>query len=89
MFVAGGLAGFLVNAWEYSTEWQAWEKATFGDGAIDYSRSVFDVRYVPALHGFAGTTSAGRFLQFLGPKGAVSRVQLRGERQRPAGFNRA
>jgi hypothetical protein len=66
MFVAGGLAGFLVNAWEYSTEWQAWEKATFGDGAIDYSRSVFDVRYVPALHGFAGTTSAGRFLQFLG-----------------------
>lgn len=66
MFVAGGLAGFLVNAWEYSTEWQAWEKATFGDGTIDYSRSVFDVRYVPALHGFAGTTSAGRFLQFLG-----------------------
>jgi hypothetical protein len=66
LFVVTGLCGFFVNAWEYSTEWQKWEKATFGDGAIDYSKSVFDVHFVSALHGFAGKASVALFLQFLG-----------------------
>ena len=66
LFAAVSFAGFLVNAWEYSTEWQAYEKATFGDGRIDYVRSIFELQSVSALHGFAGSATVGRFLQFLG-----------------------
>lgn len=59
-------AGLLANAWEYSIEWGPYEKAMFGSGVIDYRRSVFELEYVSALHGFAGSTSIERLLQFAG-----------------------
>ncbi len=64
--------GFLVNAWEYSSEWQAYEKATFGDGTISYLQSVFDLHFVSALHGFAGWTTVTRLLQFVFVAGVTS-----------------
>ena len=68
--IGGSLAaGFLVNAWEYSTEWPAFEKATFGDGKIDYLRSVFELQFVSALHGYAGWTTIERLLQFFAVAG--------------------
>lgn len=69
---AASAVGFLVNAWEYSSEWQAFEKATFNSGVLDYRLSVFDLRYVPALHGFAGITTLERGLQFGAIAGAAT-----------------
>lgn len=59
-------AGLLVNAWEYCLEWGPYEKVMFGSGVIDYRRSIFELKYVSALHGFAGSTSIERLLQFAG-----------------------
>ena len=56
----------MANSWEYSIEWGPHEKAVFGSGMIDYRRSVFELKYVSALHSFAGSTSIERLLQFAG-----------------------
>lgn len=66
--------GFLVNVWEYSSEWHAFEKATFGDGTVDYMRGVFEWRLAPALHGFVGANTVERALQFLGIAVATSLI---------------
>ena len=84
LVVASIVSGLLVNAWEYSTEWQAWEKSTFGAGGIDYGKSVFDVRFVTALHGFAGWTTFSRSLQFFAVAGATTWLALRSLRIGPS-----
>ena len=71
------VVGFCVNAWEYAIEWQAYEKDTFGEGKIDYRRSVTELPYVAGLHGFAGWDSVVRLLQFVAIAGAVSYVLRR------------
>lgn len=84
--VRGALAfGVLVNAWEYASEWRVWEKATFDSGAVDYLRSVFELRYVAALHGYAGATTLERLAQFATVAAAASVLLGFALRARPGG----
>jgi hypothetical protein len=64
------LLGFTVNAAEDLGAWRDFEKATFGDGAIDYRRSVFEPEYAALLHAAPPERAAVRLPQFLAVSGA-------------------
>jgi hypothetical protein len=64
IFLLGLAVGSGMNAWSYATNWQEYERQTFGPGGNDYLLSVFDWRYASALHGFAGTGTVRLLLQF-------------------------
>jgi hypothetical protein len=82
LLLGGLVIGFCVNAWEYAIEWQAYERNTFGEGKVDYLRSVAELPYVVGLHGFAGWDSALRMLQFVaiavGTSLVIRRIVLQG-----------
>ena len=62
--------GFAVNAAEDLGTWKDWEKATFGSGAVDYKRSVFEPRYAALLHSVEPRRAAVRLPLFLAVAGA-------------------
>ena len=62
--------GFAVNAAEDLGTWKDWEKATFGSGAVDYKRSVFEPRYAALLHSVEARRAAARLPLFLAVAGA-------------------
>jgi len=65
VFVLPFVVGFAVNAAEDLGVWRDFEKATFGDGSIDYRRSVFTPRYAALLHSVTLPRAAARWPQFL------------------------
>ena len=64
--------GFAVNAAEDLGTWKDWEKATFGSGAVDYRRSVFEPRYAAILHSVEAARLARRLPLFLAIAGATA-----------------
>jgi hypothetical protein len=62
--------GFAVNAAEDLGVWGDFEKATFGDGSVDYRRSVFEPEYAALLHAVTPARTAVRLPQFLAISGA-------------------
>ena len=64
--------GFTVNAAEDLGTWKDWEKATFGSGAVDYRRSVFEPRYAALLHSVEPARLARRLPLFLAIAGATA-----------------
>lgn len=75
--------GFAVNAAEDLGVWRDWEKATFGSGAVDYKRSVFEPRYAALLHSVEPGRAAARLPLFLAITGtsafALSKLASRRE----------
>jgi hypothetical protein len=77
--------GFAVNAAEDLGTWKDWEKATFGSGAVDYKRSVFEPRYAALLHSVETGRAAARLPLFLAIAGASAFAFSRLESRREAG----
>jgi hypothetical protein len=77
--------GFAVNAAEDLGVWKDWEKATFGSGAVDYRRSVFEPRYAALLHSVEARRAAARLPLFLVIAGASAFAFSRLESHREAG----
>ncbi len=77
--------GFAVNAAEDLGVWKDWEKATFGSGAVDYKRSVFEPRYAALLHSVEARRAAARLPLFLAIAGASAFAFSRLESRREAG----
>ncbi len=65
LFMLPFVLGFAVNAAEDLGVWRDFEKATFGDGAVDYRRSVFEPRFAAILHAVTAPRAAERLPQFL------------------------
>jgi hypothetical protein len=64
-FALAFVLGFAVNAAEDLGVWGDFEKATFGDGSVDYRRSVFEPEYAALLHSVTPARAAVRLPQFL------------------------
>lgn len=77
--------GFAVNAAEDLGTWKDWEKATFGSGAVDYRRSVFEPRYAALPHSVEAGRAAARLPLFLAIAGASALAFSRLESRREAG----
>jgi energy-converting hydrogenase Eha subunit A len=84
ILLAGCALGVLGNAWEFAIDWQRWEKQTFGDGRVDYLRSVWEPALASALHGWAGHDSLLRIAQFGLVSGLTWLALSRLEELRPA-----
>jgi hypothetical protein len=72
VFAVPFVLGFAVNAAEDLGTWKDWEKATFGSGAVDYRRSVFEPRYAALLHSVEAGRLARRLPLFLAIAGATA-----------------
>ena len=83
VFVLPFLLGFAVNAVEDLGAWRDFEKTTFGDGSVDYRRSVFEPDYAAILHAAPMERAAVRLPQFLAISGA-GLLLLRGLARREA-----
>ena len=77
-FILPFLLGFAVNAAEDLGTWKDWEKATFGSGAVEYRRSVFEPRYAALLHSVEPRRVAVRLPLFLAIAGATAFALSRG-----------
>ncbi len=64
--------GLAVNAAEDLGTWKDWEKETFGSGAVDYKRSVFEPRYAALLHSVTPARAAVRLPLFLAIVGSTA-----------------
>lgn len=88
LFAMPFVLGFAVNAIEDLGIWREFEKATFGDGSVDYRRSVFEPEYAALLHAVTPTRAAVRLPQFLAISGASLYLLGRLARRETAGESR-